>query len=115
MPALALGLSAAATTLVASMAVAQRIEEIVVTAERRELSLRQTPISVMAFSGDELELEGVHDVFDLANLAPNLEIKGSRGTGNTSPTFEIRGISGGGGATGERSVGRGWGIQRATA
>jgi hypothetical protein len=44
-------------------------------------------------------------MFELATIAPNLDIKGSRGTGNTSPTFQIRGISGGGGATGERSVG----------
>ena len=44
-------------------------------------------------------------MFELATITPNLDIKGSRGTGNTSPTYEIRGISGGGGATGERSVG----------
>ena len=91
--------------MIAGQAMAQQLEEIVVTAERRELSLQETPISVLAFTGESLEMRGVRDLFDLANLAPNLEIKGSRGTGNTSPTFEIRGISGGGGATGERSVG----------
>jgi iron complex outermembrane receptor protein len=42
---------------------------------------------------------------DLATNSPNLDIKGSRGTGNVSPTYQIRGISGGGGATGERGVG----------
>lgn len=88
-----------------SSARAQELEEIIVTAERRELSLQQTPISVMAFTGESLDLRGVRDMFDIATITPNLEIKGSRGTGNTSPTFEIRGISGGGGATGERSVG----------
>jgi iron complex outermembrane recepter protein len=88
-----------------SSARAQELEEILVTAERRELSLQQTPISVMAFTGESLDLRGVRDMFDIATITPNLEIKGSRGTGNTSPTFEIRGISGGGGATGERSVG----------
>ena len=84
---------------------AQQLEEIIVTAERRELSLQETPISVIAFTGEQLELRGVNDMFELANITPNLDIKGSRGTGNTSPTYEIRGISGGGGATGERSVG----------
>ena len=59
----------------------------------------------MAFTGSELELRGVNDMFELATITPNLDIKGSRGTGNMSPTYEIRGISGGGGATGERSVG----------
>ncbi|HEY0960957.1 MAG TPA: TonB-dependent receptor [Pseudomonadales bacterium] len=86
-------------------AFAQQLEEIVVTAERRELLLQDTPISVMAFGGEKLEASGVEDMFDLADIAPNLEIKGSRGTGTTAPTFQIRGISGGGGATGERSVG----------
>jgi iron complex outermembrane receptor protein len=95
----------AMSATIAGPAIAQQLEEIVVTAERRALSLQETPISVLAFTGESLELRGVRDMFDLANLAPNLEIKGSRGTGNTSPTFEIRGISGGGGATGERSVG----------
>jgi iron complex outermembrane recepter protein len=104
-PAGTLAWVATAVAAAAMPAVAQQLEEIVVTAERRELSLQQTPISVLAFSGESLELRGVRDMFDLANIAPNLEIKGSRGTGNTSPIFEIRGISGGGGATGERSVG----------
>src|SRR5688572_25552965 len=59
----------------------------------------------MSFEGDALELRGIDDMFELATIAPNLDIKGARGVGNTSPTFQIRGISGGGGATGERSVG----------
>ncbi len=90
---------------VAGTATAQQLEEIIVTAERRELNLQDTPISVMSFDGEALELRGIDDMFDLANAAPNLDIKGARGTGNTSPIFQIRGISGGGGATGERSVG----------
>jgi iron complex outermembrane receptor protein len=84
---------------------AQLLEEVVVTAERREMSLQDTPISVVAFTGDTLEFKGVRDMFELASLAPNLDIKGSRGTGNTSPNYQIRGIGGGGGATGERGVG----------
>ena len=59
----------------------------------------------MAFTGENLELRGVTDMFDLATITPNLDIKGSRGSGDTSPTYQIRGISSGGGATGERSVG----------
>jgi len=93
------GLTASGTLL------AQQLEEIVVTAERRELLLQDTPISIMAFSGEKLEARGVRDMFELANNAPNLDIKGSRGTGNTSPAFQIRGIGGAAGATGERSVG----------
>jgi iron complex outermembrane receptor protein len=98
-------LAAAVGTLLSVTARAQQLEEIIVTAERRELNLQDTPISVMSFQGETLELRGVDDMFELATIAPNLDIKGARGTGNTSPIFEIRGISGGGGATGERSVG----------
>lgn len=59
----------------------------------------------MAFSGEKLEERGIRDMFELATISPNLDIKGSRGTGNTEPTFQIRGIGTGSGATGERSVG----------
>jgi iron complex outermembrane receptor protein len=100
-----LALSIGALLGVGGTAQAQQLEEIIVTAERRELNLQDTPISVMSFGGEALELRGVDDLFELATVAPNLDIKGSRGTGNTSPTYQIRGISGGGGATGERSVG----------
>ncbi len=100
-----LAASVGAVLGVASAAKAQQLEEIIVTAERRELNLQDTPISVMSFEGEALELRGVDDMFELASIAPNLDIKGARGVGNTSPTFQIRGISGGGGATGERSVG----------
>jgi iron complex outermembrane receptor protein len=94
------------STLVgAGSANAQQLDEILVTAERREMDLQETPISVMSFDQETLELAGVDDMFEIANLTPNLDIKGARGTGNTSPIYEIRGISGGGGATGERSVG----------
>ncbi len=85
--------------------VAQELEEIVVTAERRELPVQDTPISIMAFSGEKLEARGIRDMFELATATPNLDIKGSRGTGNTSPIFQIRGIGAAAGATGERSVG----------
>ena len=80
---------------------AQVLEEIVVTAERRETSLQDTPISVLSFSSEIMEARGVQTIEDLATNSPNLDIKGSRGTGNVSPTYQIRGISGGGGATGE--------------
>ena len=43
-----------ALTVLTSVAFAQPLEEIVVTAERRELRLQDTPISIMAFSGEKL-------------------------------------------------------------
>ncbi len=90
--------------LSAGTAVAQVLEEVVVTAERRETALQDTPISIVALSSETLERKGVEDVADVALFTPNLAITGSRGFGNNQPTFSIRGISGGGGATSERGV-----------
>jgi len=80
------------------------LEEIVVTAERRETSLQNTPLSLAALSADAMDRKGVQSIADIALFTPNLAINGSRGTGNNSPSFSIRGISGGGGATSERGV-----------
>jgi iron complex outermembrane receptor protein len=93
----------AALAATPSALLAQELEEIVVTAERRESSLQQTPISVAAFTAETMELKGIENIDDIATFTPNLDIKGSRGTGNSSPTYQIRGLSGGGG-TGERSA-----------
>ena len=80
------------------------LEEIVVTAERRATALQDTPISVVALSGEDLQAKGVEDLMDLSDFTPNLSIKGGRTGGNNAPVFSIRGIGGGGGATGERGV-----------
>jgi len=97
--------AAISAALVASHAAyAQQLEEIIVTAERREASLQEVPISVATFSAEQMELKGLETLEDVANFTPNLDIKGSRGNGNISPTYQIRGLSGGGGATGERAT-----------
>jgi iron complex outermembrane recepter protein len=86
------------------IASSQSLEEVVVTAERREMALQDTPISIIALSSETLERKGIEDISDIALFTPNLAINGSRGYGNNQPTFSIRGISGGGGATSERGV-----------
>jgi iron complex outermembrane receptor protein len=88
----------------ASPALAQ-LEQVIVTAERRETAIQETPISIVAFTAEAMEVRGIETVEDVASFTPNLDIKGSRGTGNVSPTYQVRGLSGGGGATGERAVG----------
>jgi iron complex outermembrane receptor protein len=90
--------------LLPDSASAQVLEEVVVTAERRETALQDTPISIVALSADALERKGIEDISEVARFTPNLAINGSRGYGDNQPTFSIRGISGGGGATSERGV-----------
>src|SRR6185436_3143138 len=67
------------------------LEEIVVTATRRELNLQDVPISVIAITGDDLELRGIDSVENLSATVPNLNIIGGlAGPGSTS--FTVRGI-----------------------
>lgn len=78
---------------------------IIVTAERRETNLQETPLSIVAVTPETIDAKGIEDLEDLATFTPNLNITGGRGSGNSNPQFSIRGIAGGGGATGERGVG----------
>lgn len=64
------------------------IEEIVVTAQKREENLQDVPISVQAFSGDTLDLRGVTNPQDLERVTPGLTY--STNAGNT--IIYLRGI-----------------------
>ena len=50
------------------------IEEIVVTAQKREQSLQDVPISVTAFSGDMVDDFGFEDTRDIFYQTPNVDI-----------------------------------------
>jgi iron complex outermembrane receptor protein len=65
------------------------LEEVIVTAQKREQTLQEVPLTVTAFSGDFITENGVEDIRDIAGLTPNLSIK-SRGETETS--VFIRGI-----------------------
>ncbi len=108
-PRAALLTAASAVALVVGMsagshAFAQQVDEVVVTAERREMQLQDTPLSIIALSGATLEAKGIDNVSDLMLTTPNLAIQGGRFSGNATPTYSIRGVAGGGGAAGERGV-----------
>jgi iron complex outermembrane receptor protein len=65
------------------------LEEVIVTAQKREQTLQEVPLTVTAFSGDFITENGVEDIRDIAGLTPNLSIK-SRG--ETEASVFIRGI-----------------------
>ncbi|HYM27705.1 MAG TPA: TonB-dependent receptor plug domain-containing protein, partial [Steroidobacteraceae bacterium] len=69
------------------------LQEITVTATRREESLSKVPISVTALSQENLDLRGIKDFSEVARFTPGVAFDNS-GTNNIS----IRGISGTGGA-----------------
>ncbi len=52
---------------------ARYIEEIIVTAEKREESILDVPLSMTALSGDKLEALGLTNVFDLEQQVPGLQ------------------------------------------
>jgi iron complex outermembrane receptor protein len=67
------------------------IEKVVVTARRREETLQDVPVSVTAFTADQLSKQGVQDVVGLATTLPNTTLKASRATNSTLTAF-IRGV-----------------------
>jgi outer membrane receptor protein involved in Fe transport len=73
------------------------LQEITVTATRREESLSKVPLSVTALTQEAMDLRGIKDFQDIARFTPGVSIDNS-GTNNIA----IRGIasSGGSGTTG---------------
>ncbi len=51
------------------------LEEIIITAERRQASLQDTAISVSAFSGEDLARAGIETSEHLAGITPGLQIQ----------------------------------------
>jgi len=70
------------------------IEEVVVTARRREESLQDTPIAVTAVQGDLLEEIGATDITAIANIAPNVSFSttGTVSGSTSSAVVYIRGV-----------------------
>lgn len=80
------------------------IEEIIVTAQKRSESIQDVPMSITAFSGDELARRGIVDVTGIAQSVPNFDIPSSNASRNVS--IRIRGIGSTGSNPGiEPSVG----------
>jgi iron complex outermembrane receptor protein len=68
------------------------LEEIVVTARRREESLQTAPVSVAAFTAAALERQGIDTLMDLGSHVPNLSMISGQGGGATQTQVSIRGV-----------------------
>src|SRR6185312_13639166 len=73
----------------------ESLQEIVVTATRREESLSRVPISVAAFTQQQMDAQGLKQIDDLQRYTPGLVVTR---TGNSGNQISIRGISSGAGA-----------------
>ena len=68
------------------------LEEIVVTAQKREQNIQDVPISISRLAGQRLESKftGGEDILALASTVPGLHVESSNG--RLSPRFYMRGL-----------------------
>ncbi len=79
---------------VAESAIAQgesALEEIIITATRRETDVQDVPLAVTALTGESLQNQNIENLEDLTGVVPNVLIAGGNG-GTTSGSFYMRGI-----------------------
>jgi len=67
---------------------AQGLEEVIVTAQKREEGLQSVPISVEAFSAEQIDNLSAQNIADLSVFTPNVEISQAA----NQPSYRIRGI-----------------------
>ena len=88
----------AAAALTASLsAIAQdfaTLEEVIVTAQRKQTLLQETPIAVTAFSAQKIQELGIFDITDIGGLAPNTNIQ-KQPSSNSNTSIYIRGVGSG--------------------
>ncbi|WP_198351238.1 TonB-dependent receptor [Flavisphingomonas formosensis] len=69
----------------------QGLEDIVVTAQKREESLQKVPISITAVSTATIQNARITNVRNLTSIAPNLYVT-QQGGGSQIPAYSIRGV-----------------------
>ena len=84
----------------ATEAAATTIEDIVVTARRKEESLQNVPVAITALSGEQLEQKGLRSTEDLRSFVPGMNIGGQR---RDDAQFFLRGQGPGVTQTGQRN------------
>ncbi len=73
-------------------AIDEAIEEVIVTARRREERLSEVPMAITALTAESMELSGIQTIMDVGREVPNLNIT-RFGVGNTShAAISIRGL-----------------------
>ena len=98
LPLTVFGFLAAASSAVG----AQGIEEIIVTAQKREQSLQDVPISITAFSGEFLQDSGIDTLQQLGQYTPSLSLASSSQLANNR--IILRGVGSVGNSAIEPSV-----------
>jgi iron complex outermembrane receptor protein len=84
-----IGVAVLAASLAAPNSYAQ-LEEVIVTAQKREQSANDVGITINAFTGDEIRDMGVATAEDIAMFTPGLTVNETAATG--VPLYTIRGV-----------------------
>jgi iron complex outermembrane recepter protein len=83
-------LGSAALSLMMTASASAQVEEVVVTAQRREQAINDVPISISAYDGNLIQELGVRSAEDLEKPTPGLEVSASGSTG--TKVWTIRGV-----------------------
>src|SRR5690242_16620288 len=94
-----LGSSLAASNVAAQESGAPALDEIVVTAQRREEKLSDVPLSISAFSQENLDARGVRNIDDIARLTPGISFTRGDARNGQAANISIRGINSNAGAS----------------
>ena len=87
--------------LSSALSVHAQLEEVVVTAQKREQSLQDVPISITAISGERIQEAAINSFNDLDSYVPNFEVSENA----IATSITMRGISVGANQSFEQSVG----------
>lgn len=69
------------------------LDEITVSAQRREQNIQDTPVSISAFTGARLSELGLNDPQALLDFVPNATVSSGTGRGGEVAQFSIRGVN----------------------
>jgi iron complex outermembrane receptor protein len=86
--------SAGASVALAQQAATDQLQEIIVTAQKRESTVQTTPLSITALTGQDLVDRGITDIAAIVQSVPGVSMRTS-GPGQTE--LEIRGLTSSGG------------------
>ena len=86
-----IGLSVASA--LASTTTYGQIDEIIVTANKREQTLQEVPVAVSVVSAETIERDHIVDLFDMQSVVPSFEARQYQTSANA--TFFIRGFGNG--------------------
>jgi iron complex outermembrane receptor protein len=88
---LSAAIACACAIQVQAQQVSSLMEEIIVTSQKREQTLQDTPLAITAFTGDQMSDLGIVSIQDIANFTPSMSYQEAAGGGEGNRIY-IRGI-----------------------